>query len=300
MSVLHTAMMENYKLFLVFFILALAVGFVSIAFVLTWVLHYREGLGWDGGAAEFNWHPLLMVIGLIFLQGIAIVVYRLPWTWKCSKQMMKFIHAGLNILAFILAVISVVAVFDFHNAKNIPNMYSLHSWVGLAVVILYPLQGPRFNIGHQVATQHGKKGKTMAPHVKGNKRAISFASGSSGPQMPFSRHSAPRSQQSRHAGRGHRSAFSPMTDPRPAGSDESRGRHHRTSSSVTNPPLAGCAEQDSYGCHCLPNTSGFSVHSCCTNAITHLQWALHLYQCDRHSFNGHHRETHIYSERPRL
>ncbi|XP_051564107.1 plasma membrane ascorbate-dependent reductase CYBRD1 isoform X1 [Myxocyprinus asiaticus] len=140
MSVLHTAMMEKYKLFLVFFILALAVGFVSIAFVLTWVLHYREGLGWDGEAAEFNWHPLLMVIGLIFLQGIAIVVYRLPWTWKCSKQMMKFIHAGLNILAFILAVISVVAVFDFHNAKNIPNMYSLHSWVGLAVVILYPVQ----------------------------------------------------------------------------------------------------------------------------------------------------------------
>ncbi|XP_051564108.1 plasma membrane ascorbate-dependent reductase CYBRD1 isoform X2 [Myxocyprinus asiaticus] len=135
MSVLHTAMMEKYKLFLVFFILALAVGFVSIAFVLTWVLHYREGLGWDGEAAEFNWHPLLMVIGLIFLQGIAIVVYRLPWTWKCSKQMMKFIHAGLNILAFILAVISVVAVFDFHNAKNIPNMYSLHSWIVMGVTV---------------------------------------------------------------------------------------------------------------------------------------------------------------------
>lgn len=62
--------MENYTQFLILFILALAVGFVSIAFVLTWVLHYREGLGWDGEAAEFNWHPLLMVIGFIFLQGI--------------------------------------------------------------------------------------------------------------------------------------------------------------------------------------------------------------------------------------
>ncbi|RXN07153.1 DDB1- and CUL4-associated factor 17 [Labeo rohita] len=132
--------MESYTQFLIFFILALAVGFVSIAFVLTWVLHYKEGLGWDGGEAEFNWHPLLMVIGFIFLQGIAILVYRLPWTWRCSKQMMKLIHAGLHILAFILAVISVVAVFDFHNAKNIPNMYSLHSWIGLAAVILYPAQ----------------------------------------------------------------------------------------------------------------------------------------------------------------
>lgn len=69
-----------------------------------------------------------------------IVVYRLPWTWKCSKQMMKLIHAGLHVLAFILAVISVVAVFDFHNTKDIPNMYSLHSWLGLTAVILYPTQ----------------------------------------------------------------------------------------------------------------------------------------------------------------
>lgn len=70
----------------------------------------------------------------------AVIVYRLPWTWKCSKLMMKFIHAGLNLLALIFAVIALVAVFDFHNAAKIPNMYSLHSWLGLTVVILYCLQ----------------------------------------------------------------------------------------------------------------------------------------------------------------
>lgn len=76
----------------------------------------------------------------------AIIVYRLPWTWQHSKLMMKFIHAGLNLLAFILAVISVVAVFDFHNAAKIPNMYSLHSWLGLAAVILYCLQVNKLNL----------------------------------------------------------------------------------------------------------------------------------------------------------
>ncbi|KAF7709550.1 plasma membrane ascorbate-dependent reductase CYBRD1 [Silurus meridionalis] len=132
--------MENHKPFLVLLFFAFALGFIAVVFVLRWVLHFREGLAWDGGAKEFNWHPLLAVTGFIFLQGIAIVVYRLPWTWKCSKLMMKFIHAGLNVLAFILAVISLVAVFDFHNVQNIPNMYSLHSWVGLAAVILFTLQ----------------------------------------------------------------------------------------------------------------------------------------------------------------
>ncbi|KAM4609190.1 plasma membrane ascorbate-dependent reductase CYBRD1 [Polymixia lowei] len=132
--------MENFKQFAFALSAAASVGFVSIIFVLIWALYFKEGLAWDGGLPEFNWHPVLMVTGLIFLQGIAIIVYRLPWTWKCSKLMMKFIHAGLHLLAFIFAVISIVAVFDFHNTANIPNMYSLHSWVGLAAIILYSLQ----------------------------------------------------------------------------------------------------------------------------------------------------------------
>ncbi|XP_045336135.1 plasma membrane ascorbate-dependent reductase CYBRD1 [Leopardus geoffroyi] len=132
--------MDGYRGFLGLLVSALLVGFLSVLFTLIWVLHYREGLGWDGTALEFNWHPVLVVTGFVFIQGIAIIVYRLPWTWKCSKLLMKSIHAGLHAVAAILAIISLVAVFDFHNAKNIPNMYSLHSWVGLTVVILYILQ----------------------------------------------------------------------------------------------------------------------------------------------------------------
>ncbi|KAM5265179.1 plasma membrane ascorbate-dependent reductase CYBRD1 isoform 2-T2 [Hipposideros larvatus] len=129
--------MDGYRGFLGLLVSALLVGFLSVIFTLIWVLHYREGLGWDGGASEFNWHPVLVVTGFVFIQGIAIIVYRLPWTWKCSKLLMKSIHAGLNTVAAILAIISLVAVFDFHNASHIPNMYSLHSWVGMIAVILY-------------------------------------------------------------------------------------------------------------------------------------------------------------------
>lgn len=132
--------MEDFRHFLVALSAAAAAGFVSVIFVLRWVLHYREGLAWDGGLAEFNWHPVLIVSGFIFLNGVAIIVFRLPWTWKCSKLIMKFIHAGLNLAAFICATISFVAVFDFHNAAKIPNMYSLHSWLGLAALTLFALQ----------------------------------------------------------------------------------------------------------------------------------------------------------------
>ncbi|XP_021050311.1 cytochrome b reductase 1 [Mus pahari] len=129
--------MEGYRGFLGLLVSALLVGFLSVIFVLVWVLHFREGLGWNGGGLEFNWHPVLAVTGFVFIQGIAIIVYRLPWTWKCSKLLMKSIHAGLNAVAAILAIISVVAVFEYHNVRKVPHMYSLHSWIGLTALILY-------------------------------------------------------------------------------------------------------------------------------------------------------------------
>ncbi|XP_061736034.1 plasma membrane ascorbate-dependent reductase CYBRD1 [Nerophis ophidion] len=135
------ATMERYKELVVTVSCAAVMAAMAVIFVLRWVLHLREeGLAWDGSLAEFNWHPLLLVCGFIVLQGGAIIVYRLPWSWKFSKLTMKWIHAGLNLMAFICAVVSLVAVFDFHNVAKIPNMYSLHSWLGLTAVILYGLQ----------------------------------------------------------------------------------------------------------------------------------------------------------------
>ncbi|XP_037379429.1 uncharacterized protein LOC119255925 isoform X2 [Talpa occidentalis] len=63
--------MDGYRGFLGLLVSALLVGFLSVLFTLIWVLHYREGLGWDGTKLEFNWHPVLMVTGFVFIQGIA-------------------------------------------------------------------------------------------------------------------------------------------------------------------------------------------------------------------------------------
>lgn len=62
--------MDGYRGFLGLLVSALLVGFLSVIFTLVWVLHYRGGLAWDGSLLEFNWHPVLVVTGFVFIQGI--------------------------------------------------------------------------------------------------------------------------------------------------------------------------------------------------------------------------------------
>lgn len=46
----------------------------------------------------------------------------------------------IQIIVFILAVVGLKVAFDFHNHNNIPHMYSLHSWLGITVAVLFTLQ----------------------------------------------------------------------------------------------------------------------------------------------------------------
>lgn len=116
-------------------------GVLLVSLVLVWTCYYRNGFSWRSNPQlEFNWHPLLMIIGLVFLYANAMLIYRTQRNVR--KRRLKLTHAGIMLFIVLLTVIALIAVFDSHNLASppIPNLYSLHSWVGLTTVILFCCQ----------------------------------------------------------------------------------------------------------------------------------------------------------------
>lgn len=70
----------------------------------------------------------------------AILIYR--GFRYARKRSLKVTHATIHALAFIFTVFGLVAVFDSHNyaIPKIPNLYSLHSWIGIIAVIVFSCQ----------------------------------------------------------------------------------------------------------------------------------------------------------------
>jgi len=65
-------------------------------------------------------------------------MYRL---FRYSKKFtLKVLHAVIQISSLLFAAVGLAAVFDYHNRSGIPNMYSMHSWLGLITVILFGIQ----------------------------------------------------------------------------------------------------------------------------------------------------------------
>lgn len=118
-------------------VLTEVVGLVLVTLVAVWC--GQKGFAWTSNPdLEFNWHPLLMVIALIFLNGNAILTFRVLRNNR--KVLLKYIHGGIQLFTLPLIVIGLVAVFDSHNLHKptpTPNLYSLHSWIGLGAVIMF-------------------------------------------------------------------------------------------------------------------------------------------------------------------
>ncbi|XP_789514.2 cytochrome b ascorbate-dependent protein 3 [Strongylocentrotus purpuratus] len=128
------------KLFVPLVLLAEALGLASCILIGLWMGKYLGGFAWDGSSQEFNLHPVLMVTSMVFLYGNATMIYRIFTGVNVPRIAVKATHAGALILATIMMSVGLAAVFQNHNANGIPNMYSLHSWLGIATVSMFLLQ----------------------------------------------------------------------------------------------------------------------------------------------------------------
>ncbi|KAH8876106.1 Cytochrome b561 [Schistosoma japonicum] len=106
------------KSFIFFVIASQIFGLLAVVLTAVWLGKFWGGFSWTNANTVFNYHPLFSVLGLVFLYGD-----------------FKILHAVLHILAFLFGVLGIKAAFDMHNALSIPNLYSLHSWLGITAIV---------------------------------------------------------------------------------------------------------------------------------------------------------------------
>lgn len=130
---------QDLPLFTKLYTAAQVFGILSVVLVGVWIGLYRGGFAWSSSPdQQFNWHPFLMVLGLILLYANGALIYRGFRSER--KKKLKIVHAVVMMVAMLCAVVGLVAVFQFHSIKGFSDMGSLHSWLGLATVILFACQ----------------------------------------------------------------------------------------------------------------------------------------------------------------
>ncbi|KAJ9164170.1 hypothetical protein P3X46_023776 [Hevea brasiliensis] len=122
-----------------FTFVAHALAIAGAILVLVWCIHFRGGLAWEASNKNliFNIHPVLMLIGFIIIGGEAIMSYK---SLPLKKQEKKLVHLVLHAVALILGIIGIYTAFKYHNESGIANLYSLHSWLGIVIIVLYGIQ----------------------------------------------------------------------------------------------------------------------------------------------------------------
>ncbi|KAL1338827.1 hypothetical protein HN51_033408 [Arachis hypogaea] len=114
--------------------------FIAITtLVLVWLLHFREGVAFNSSnkAKIFNLHPLLMTIGFVLVSGEAIMIYK---SAPGKQRSLKVVHLLLHLVALATGILGIVTVFKFKKEEGLPNMYTLHSWLGISAICSFGLQ----------------------------------------------------------------------------------------------------------------------------------------------------------------
>ncbi|GIL75477.1 hypothetical protein Vretimale_8111 [Volvox reticuliferus] len=91
----------------------------------------------------FNWHPILMTLGIVVLMAEALLSYQAPILPGLARATRKRIHWGCHMAAGLCLALGLVAVVQSHRLKRpnpMPDWYSPHSFLGLTALAIMGLQ----------------------------------------------------------------------------------------------------------------------------------------------------------------
>ncbi|CAD6188431.1 unnamed protein product [Caenorhabditis auriculariae] len=137
---------QSVKVFNALLVASQIFGGTAVMFVAIWMSGFGNGFAWtEDPDREFNYHPTFMVMGMVFLYGESILVYRVFRNER--KKFSKTLHVILHSVVLVFMITALKAVFDSHNLHMkdgqpapIVNLVSLHSWIGLSVAIIFCAQ----------------------------------------------------------------------------------------------------------------------------------------------------------------
>lgn len=58
-------------------------------------------------------------------------------------QVQRVVHLTLQTIALGSGILGIVSVFKFQDEAEIPDMFTLHSWLGMIAICLFGLQVPK-------------------------------------------------------------------------------------------------------------------------------------------------------------
>ncbi|KAF9202013.1 hypothetical protein BGZ49_007807 [Haplosporangium sp. Z 27] len=121
------------------------VVFLIVLFL--WIYQAEGGIGFQE-ATLFGWHALLMSLFVVVFTQEALLAYSSPLVGFFTKNrtIIKYYHVACHLLGLICAVGGLLAIVYYKKLSPQPiafpfyNVYSPHSWAGIAFLSLWSLQ----------------------------------------------------------------------------------------------------------------------------------------------------------------
>ncbi|CAN8076293.1 unnamed protein product [Agarophyton chilense] len=114
----------------------LAASYATFILTLLWTLLALGGLA-TTGSRLFNWHPILASGAVLAVLTPGVLVQPAPRGSGATRDWrVRAVHAFCLLVAFVVLSVAVAVAYSSHLQQNKPNLYSLHSWLGLGTLFL--------------------------------------------------------------------------------------------------------------------------------------------------------------------